>query len=94
VAIRLVASHFLWNQVRRMVGALVTVGRGDAAPGEVRRWLSSESPAPSLAAPAAGLYLEAVRYPGVAWRLPPLEQIGLPARTYFATPSRGVTLDG
>lgn len=81
VLVRMVASHFLWNQVRRMVGALVTVGRGDAKPSDVPHWLSGHAPAPLLAAPAAGLFLEAVRYPGAAWRLPLLEPIGLPLRT-------------
>ena len=77
ILIRLVASHFLWNQVRRMVGSLVTVGRGEAAPGDVARWLAGAVPAPLLAAPAAGLFLEAVRYPGEAWDLPPLTPVGL-----------------
>ena len=86
VMIRMVASHFLWNQVRRMVGALVTVGRGEARPRDVQSWLSGRSPAPPLAAPAAGLFLEAVRYPGVAWRLPPLEPIGLPFRAWPVLP--------
>lgn len=71
VLLRLVASHFLWSQVRRMVGALVTVGRGEASPGDVPGWLAGDRPAPELGAPAAGLFLEAVRYPGEPWRLPP-----------------------
>lgn len=64
---RIEASHFLWRMVRRIVGALVKVGTGEfpladfaaALDGDVRyqdaisRWT----------APAAGLYLEAVRYP-------------------------------
>jgi tRNA U38,U39,U40 pseudouridine synthase TruA len=64
---RIEASHFLWRMVRRIVGALVRVGTGElpladfaaALDGDVRyqdalsRWT----------APAAGLYLEAVRYP-------------------------------
>ncbi len=76
--VRIVASHFLWNQVRRMVGALVTVGRGEARPDDVERWLAGSAPTPALAAPAAGLFLEAVRYPGEAWRLPALAPVGLP----------------
>ncbi len=80
VLVRLVASHFLWNQVRRMVGALVTVGRREADPADVRDWLAGTAPPPALAAPAAGLFLEAVRYPGSAWRLPPLAPLGLPPR--------------
>ena len=75
---RMIASHFLWNQVRRMVGALVTVGRHEARADDVGRWLSGATSPPTLAAPAAGLFLEAVRYPGEAWRLPPLAPVGLP----------------
>lgn len=78
VLLRLVASHFLWNQVRRMVGALVTVGRGEAAPTDVGAWLSGRAQPPLLAAPAAGLFLEAVRYPDEPWELPPLQPVGVP----------------
>ncbi len=78
VMIRIVASHFLWNQVRRMVGALVAVGRGEADAADVGRWLTAAASPPELAAPAAGLFLEAVRYPGEAWRLPALAPVGLP----------------
>ena len=81
VLVRVAASHFLWNQVRRMVGAIVTVGRGEAPADEVGRWLTGAAPPPTLAAPAAGLFLEAVRYPGETWRLPSLAPIGLPAQT-------------
>jgi tRNA pseudouridine38-40 synthase len=76
--LRLIASHFLWNQVRRMVGALVEVGRGAAAPGDVPGWLDGSRRAPALAAPAAGLFLEAVRYPGEPFALPPLLPVGVP----------------
>ena len=86
VGVRIVASHFLWGQVRRMVGALVVIGRGEARPGDVPRWLSGAAPPPALAAPppalaapAAGLFLEAVRYPGEPWQLPPLDPIAVPA---------------
>ena len=78
VIVRLVASHFLWNQVRRMVGALVAIGRGAAAADDVPRWLSGASTPPLLAAPAAGLFLETVRYPGEEWSLPPLVPVGAP----------------
>ena len=76
---RVVASHFLWNQVRRMVGALVTVGRGEALPTAVRAWLDGSAPPPALSAPAAGLFLEAVLYPGERWALPPLAPVGVPS---------------
>jgi tRNA pseudouridine38-40 synthase len=81
VLLRFVASHFLWNQVRRMVGALVTVGRGEAPADDVSRWLAGKAPAPPLSAPAAGLFLEAVRYPDEPWSLPALGPVGLPARS-------------
>jgi tRNA pseudouridine38-40 synthase len=81
VLIRLVASHFLWNQVRRMVGVLATIGRGDAEFGDVRHWLTGHASPPQLAAPAAGLFLEAVRYPSEPWSLPPLLPVGVPIPT-------------
>jgi len=81
VMVRMVASHFLWNQVRHMVGALVTVGRHETRPADIGRWLSGASSPPALAAPAAGLFLEAVRYAGDAWRLGPLAPVGVPAQT-------------
>jgi tRNA pseudouridine38-40 synthase len=80
VLMRIAASHFLWSQARRMVGALVAVGRGEAAPTDVERWLTGAAPPPALAAPAAGLFLEAVHYPGEAPDLPPLLPIGIPWR--------------
>jgi len=79
--LRIVASHFLWNQVRRMVGALVEVGRNEARPLDTGRWLAGEEAPPTLAAPAAGLFLEAVRYRGERWQLPTLAPVGLPRRS-------------
>jgi tRNA pseudouridine38-40 synthase len=76
--IRVVGSHFLWNQVRRMIGALVTVGRGEATADDVANWLAGRSAPPPQAAPAAGLFLEAVRYPGEQAELPPLLPVGPP----------------
>jgi len=78
VLVRIVASHFLWNQVRRMVGVLVAVGRGELAPEAIPELLSGHKPLPPVAAPAAGLFLEAVRYPGEPFQLPPLLPVGLP----------------
>src|SRR5512136_2624571 len=37
VLLRMIASHFLWNQARRMVGTLVQIGRGGALPADVPR---------------------------------------------------------
>jgi tRNA pseudouridine38-40 synthase len=65
VLVRVTGSHFLWRMVRRMVGVLVAVGRGQLgqdAVGDLMRG-AGELPA-KLTAPAAGLFLEAVLYPG------------------------------
>jgi tRNA pseudouridine38-40 synthase len=70
VLIRIQGSHFLWKMVRRMVGVLAAVGRGELKPADAARFVD-EGAAPSnapaaLAAPAAGLFLEAVLYEGDA----------------------------
>lgn len=79
VLMRFVASHFLWGQVRRMTGALVAVGAGRARAADVPRWLAGASEPPEPAAPASGLFLEAVRYPGEDAQLPPLAPVGVPS---------------
>jgi tRNA pseudouridine38-40 synthase len=64
ILFRIGASHYLWKMVRRIVGVLVEVGRGNLTPeqidgltpAEVARWT----------APPSGLFLEYVRYPGDA----------------------------
>jgi tRNA pseudouridine38-40 synthase len=70
VLVRIQGSHFLWKMVRRMVGVLAAVARHDLKPSDAARFLDehaerSKAPA-ALAAPAAGLFLEAVLYPGDA----------------------------
>ena len=67
ILIRIRGSHFLWKMVRRMVGVLAAIGRGDLRPADAVRLLQDQSAgaAPAaLAAPAAGLFLEAVMYKG------------------------------
>src|SRR5262245_25971854 len=68
VLVRIQGSHFLWKMVRRMVGVLAAVGRGGLAPSAAARLVQADaerSAAPAaLAAPAAGLLLEAVLYKG------------------------------
>jgi tRNA pseudouridine38-40 synthase len=65
VLIRVVGSHFLWKQVRRMVGVLAEVGRGALAESEIEGLLSRKSSVPAaLTAPASGLFLERVYYEG------------------------------
>jgi tRNA pseudouridine38-40 synthase len=67
VLIRIVGSHFLWRMVRRMVGVLAAVGRGEMTTDDVTRLLTSASDLPAtLTAPASGLFLEAVYYKGDA----------------------------
>jgi tRNA pseudouridine38-40 synthase len=68
VLIRVEGSHFLWKMVRRIVGVLAAVGRGDLTPADAARLLEGtaepEKTPAALAAPAAGLFLEAVTYKG------------------------------
>ena len=65
VLIRVTGSHFLWRMVRRMVGVLVRVGTRELDEADVPRLLRSDGAAVArLTAPAAGLFLEQVIYPG------------------------------
>jgi len=70
VLIRLVASHFLWKMVRRIVGTLCRTGTGELRPRELAALLDPASPMTASGspaqwtAPAAGLFLERVLYPG------------------------------
>jgi len=65
VLIRVTGSHFLWRMVRRMVGVLVRVGTGELQAQDVPRLLRSDGEQVArLTAPAAGLFLEQVIYPG------------------------------
>lgn len=66
--VRVSASHFLWKMVRRLVGSLVQVGTGRLSPEELAQLMTepdspAELPAKSTA-PASGLFLERVEYPG------------------------------
>lgn len=70
ILIRVQGSHFLWKMVRRIVGVLAAVGRGEIKAGEAGRFLESDKRGPggktaaAMTAPAAGLFLEYVRYEG------------------------------
>jgi tRNA pseudouridine38-40 synthase len=67
ILIRIVGSHFLWRMVRRMVGVLAAVGRGEVTAAQVTGFLDERSDLPAtLTAPASGLFLEAVYYSGEA----------------------------
>lgn len=72
VLIRVTGSHFLWRMVRRMVGVLVRVGTGDLRPDAVVRLLASGGEdVARWTAPASGLFLEQVIYPGEALEADP-----------------------
>jgi tRNA pseudouridine38-40 synthase len=56
-------SHFLWKMVRRIVGVLVEVGRGQLPADAAARWLQEDSEMPArLTAPPSGLFLARVYY--------------------------------
>lgn len=58
---------FLYRMVRGIVGALVSIGRGKASPGFIRELLATGRRNPlQISAPAHGLCLIQVEYPG--WR--------------------------
>jgi tRNA pseudouridine38-40 synthase len=64
-------SHFIWKMVRRIVGVLVAVGRGDVDERQLAAMLQGDSGVPArLTAPASGLFLERVYYPGDPRDLP------------------------
>lgn len=73
ILMRVSGSHFIWKMVRRMVGVLVAIGRGEIAEDGIPRLLQEPSDLPArLTAPASGLFLERVVYPGddrQAWPL-------------------------
>jgi len=61
---RVRASHFLWKMVRRLVGTLVEVGRGNLTPSSVEQLVAKRSKEPAgWTAPPSGLFLESVKYP-------------------------------
>ncbi|HUR33008.1 MAG TPA: tRNA pseudouridine(38-40) synthase TruA [Vicinamibacterales bacterium] len=65
ILIGIEGSHFLWRMVRRLVGVLVAVGRGDLEPSAAETLLQERSELPArLTAPASGLFLERVFYKG------------------------------
>ncbi|HJU43608.1 MAG TPA: tRNA pseudouridine(38-40) synthase TruA [Vicinamibacterales bacterium] len=87
ILIRVSGSHFIWKMVRRMVGVLVEIGKGNVEMEQSTFALRASadrkaSPTPaSLTAPAAGLFLERVFYQGDQrqWPLQPAVPVA-PAR--------------
>jgi tRNA pseudouridine38-40 synthase len=62
ILFRIGASHYLWKMVRRIVGVLVEVGRGNLAPDQIGALTPAD--VARWTAPPSGLFLEYVRYPG------------------------------
>jgi tRNA pseudouridine38-40 synthase len=71
ILIRVRGSHFVWKMVRRMVGVLVEVGRGNIAAEAIPTLLRQPSDLPAkLTAPPSGLFLEGVLYEGETFDRP------------------------
>ena len=65
ICIRIGASHFLWKMVRRIVGMLAEVGRGNLTYDGFERLLKFKSDVPAkFTAPPSGLFLEQVLVQG------------------------------
>jgi tRNA pseudouridine38-40 synthase len=63
ILISVEGSHFLWRMVRRLVGVLVAVGKGDLEVDAAVAMLNERSALPAkLTAPASGLFLDRVFY--------------------------------
>jgi tRNA pseudouridine38-40 synthase len=89
VLVRVSGSHFIWKMVRRMVGVLAEVGLGRLESGAVPALLTEASGLPArVTAPASGLFLERVFYPGDDRRQPiaPAFAVGTPAPARSAAP--------
>lgn len=75
ICFRIGASRFLWKMVRRIVGMLAEVGRGNASVADFERLIKFKSNAAAkFTAPPSGLFLEKVLYKGDA---PPDEKKSL-----------------
>ncbi len=67
ICFRIGASHFLWKMVRRIVGMLAEIGRGNASITDFSRLLKFQTNAAAkYTAPPSGLFLERVLYQGDA----------------------------
>ena len=65
ILIRIIGSHFIWKMVRRIVGVLVEVGRGNKTENDILNYLNNKSNEPAkYTAPPSGLFLEKVIYEG------------------------------
>jgi len=80
ILIRIIGSHFLWKQVRRMVGVLAEIGRGNLTPDDLKYFLEHKSPTPAkYTAPPSGLFLEKVLYTGEKFKSELHSTINIPS---------------
>jgi tRNA pseudouridine38-40 synthase len=67
ILFRITASHYLWRMVRRVVGVLAKIGKGEITIEDFERLLAGHVDASmdvaAWTAPASGLFLESVIYP-------------------------------
>lgn len=70
ILVRIAASHFLWKMVRKLIAALVEVGRREVTADAFRGMISDSGEHFSPTAPPSGLFLEAVVYPGETFNRP------------------------
>jgi tRNA pseudouridine38-40 synthase len=88
ILVRIAGSHFVWKMVRRIVGVLVAVGRGELREADVAQFLKTPSETPAkLTAPPSGLFLERVRYEGDPEEPPPLRAVM--SLGFSTAPARG-----
>lgn len=88
ILIRVTASHYLWKMVRKLVSALVEIGRGNLSIVDFQKILEGNSALFEMTAPPSGLFLEAVTYPGETFDRPlqPLIPVESP---YFPPRKKG-----
>ena len=70
ILVRIAASHFLWTLVRKLIAALVEVGRREMPVEVFQKMVSGKGQHFSPTAPPSGLFLEAVTYPGETFDRP------------------------
>jgi tRNA pseudouridine38-40 synthase len=84
IVVRVVASHFLWRMVRRLIGTLAQVGAGHVSMEQVAKLLEGrplgpDDPRPAkTTAPPSGLFLERVLYRGDSPLAPPAALVHVP----------------
>jgi tRNA pseudouridine38-40 synthase len=65
ILIRIMGSHFIWKMVRRIIGVLVEIGRGNKTEKDIQNYFNKKSTEPAkFTAPPSGLFLESVLYEG------------------------------